>query len=94
VLSQNYPNPFNPATRIRYGLPRPGEVVVTIHNLVGQEVTKLRAGLQNSGFHEITWDGTDRQREHVTSGIYFYTLSVRAVEGSSFVQTRKMLLLR
>ena len=41
LLSQNYPNPFNAITTIQYQLAAPGEVLLTIYNIRGQEVLRI-----------------------------------------------------
>jgi immune inhibitor A len=73
-LSQNFPNPFNPTTTIRYGIPRTSRVVLTIHNLLGQEVKTLVNEIQSPGNKWITWDGRDNQGDIVGSGIYIYSI--------------------
>ena len=84
VLSQNFPNPFNPSTTIGYGLPRGADVTLVVYNALGQEVTRLVDTHQESGYHEVRFDGTN-----VASGVYFYRL--RAGE---FSQTRRLMLVR
>lgn len=88
-LSQNYPNPFNPVTAIRYSLHRPSQVIVTVFNVLGQEVRTLENGMQAAGTYETTWDGTDRGGVPVASGIYFYR-----IKAGDFTETRKMVLLK
>jgi hypothetical protein len=91
-LSQNFPNPFNPSTTIRYGLPYKTAVQLTVFNTLGQQVALLQNGEQEAGYHEARLDGTG-----LSSGVYFYRLragdpSLRS--GQSFVQTRRLILLK
>ncbi len=62
----NYPNPFNASTQIAYSLPQPGNVRITIANMLGQQVAALVNGTANNGTHYVTWNATG-----LPSGIYF-----------------------
>ena len=83
-LSQNYPNPFNPKTTIRFSLPESGTVRLTLFNPIGQEVKTIVNEYKESGTHTINFDGSE-----LNSGMYIYKL-----ESGSFVQMRKMILLK
>jgi hypothetical protein len=89
MLAQNYPNPFNPNTVIRYGLPNPGKVKLTIYNILGQKVITLVDQYQESGHQVVNWDGKDDQGNQLSSGIYFCRL-----QAGDFSETKKMVLLR
>jgi hypothetical protein len=52
-LNGNYPNPFNPVTTIRFGLPEPKKVSLSIVNMLGQEVAVLINGWRDIGRHEV-----------------------------------------
>jgi hypothetical protein len=84
ALGQNYPNPFNPTTRIRYQLPVAGDVRLTVYDVLGSEVAVLVDEKKGAGYHtaEFNADG-------LASGLYLYELTA-----GTFVQTRKMLLVR
>ena len=83
-LEQNYPNPFNPSTVISYRLPETSFVTLKIYDALGREVAVLVNEQKPAGTYEVEFDASD-----LSSGIYFYKL-----QAGSFVQTRKMILLR
>ncbi len=89
VLNQNYPNPFNPSTRISYQLSSTTNVQLKIYNPLGQEVKTLVNVRQAAGHYWVEWDGSDHKGKQVVSGVYLYRL-----KAGSFIQTRKMVLLR
>ena len=89
ALAQNYPNPFNPETLIAYNLPKTGNVVINIYNLVGQKVRTLVHTFQTVGVHTVKWDAKNDQGIEVPTGMYIY----RIVSGE-FTGTKRMLLLR
>jgi hypothetical protein len=93
-LHQNFPNPFNPETSIRYQLPEAGEVTLRVYNMLGEEVAAILQGRMEAGYHQITWNGKDKQGKELASGIYLYRLEAQASSGKHFWQTRKMNLLR
>ncbi|MGA2624986.1 MAG: T9SS type A sorting domain-containing protein [Bacteroidota bacterium] len=96
-LSQNYPNPFNPSTTIRFELPRESAVQIKIYNILGQSVVSLLDEPKQPGKYEVVWNGTDYRGLQLGSGVYFCRIVASPVQGvdkHSFVQVRKMLLLK
>ncbi|MBT4713830.1 MAG: T9SS type A sorting domain-containing protein [Candidatus Marinimicrobia bacterium] len=89
MLEQNYPNPFNPTTTISYALPEQAGVKLTVFDILGQEVIKLRDETKSPGNYRVQWNGIDDQGNQVSTGVYFCRL-----EAGSFSQTIKMVLLR
>ncbi len=69
-LYQNYPNPFNPETTLRYDLPAPGHVTLTVYDLSGRSIARLVDGYQFAGTHTLQFDGSD-----LASGVYIYRLT-------------------
>jgi len=80
----NYPNPFNPNTVIRFELPTPTQVRLSVYDLMGREVSVLVNQRRDAGVHQVRFDGSN-----FASGVYFYRLQT-----GEFLQTRKFLLLR
>jgi len=90
ALAQNYPNPFNPSTTIKYEIPSVASgfslsnVTLKVYDILGREVATLVNQQQKAGYYEVNWDAGNN-----SSGIYFYKL-----HAGSFVETKKMILLR
>lgn len=88
-LDQNYPNPFNPTTYIRYSLAKPGQVSLSVYNILGEKIVTLLDKVQAAGTYQITWNGRDSFGRTVGSGIYFYKL-----ESGNYTRTQKMMMLK
>lgn len=84
VLNQNYPNPFNPVTKISYGLPSSAMVDLRVYNILGELITTLVNEEKPAGVYEI-----DFKASNLPSGVYLYRM-----QADSFVETKKMILLK
>jgi len=86
ILHANYPNPFNPETTIKYQLPHSSHVVLSIVNLMGQEVIRLVDKFKEAGYHTTSWNGKNDRGEWVPSGVYIYRINI-----SKFQQSKKLI---
>ncbi len=84
TLSQNYPNPFNPTTKINFALPKSGLVSMKVYDILGKEVATLVNEVKNAGNYTVDFNASS-----LTSGVYFYKVSV-----NGFSEVKKMLLLK
>jgi hypothetical protein len=92
ALSQNYPNPFNPSTSISYQLPVKSFVKLEVYDVLGNKVLTLVNEEKPAGSFKVELDGISLQ-----SGVYFYRLQAgdpSSGSGQSFVETKKMLVLK
>lgn len=83
-LAQNYPNPFNPTTTIQYSIPQRSDVTLKVYDVLGNEVATLVNEEKDRGVYSVNFDASE-----LSSGIYFYRL-----QASSFVETKKMILIK
>jgi hypothetical protein len=89
LLEQNYPNPFNNITTISYILTDKSDVNILIYDILGRQIRKMEYNDQSIGSYYINWDGTDKNGDPVSTGLYLYQLVTR-----DFIQTKKMILLK
>jgi len=93
-LGQNYPNPFsakggsasggNSETSFEFRVPSSGFVSLKIFDILGREVAVLVSEEKSAGQYRVTWDASN-----FASGVYLYRL-----QAGSFVETKRMMLLR
>ncbi|MEM6326343.1 MAG: LamG-like jellyroll fold domain-containing protein [Bacteroidota bacterium] len=84
VLEPNFPNPFGFATTLQYALPEAQDVHLAIYDALGREVTVLVDEAKQAGIYQVTWEAGG-----LPSGVY-----LSRMEAGSFVQTRRLLLVR
>jgi hypothetical protein len=83
-LMQNYPNPFNPRTSIQYAISSRQFVTLKAYDVLGNQIATIVNEEKPVGTYEINWNAAN-----LPSGVYFYR-----IQAGSFVQTRKMILLK
>jgi hypothetical protein len=106
-LYQNYPNPFNSSTKIKFTLApslslgervSEGRVRATlkVYDVLGKEQATLVDEEKPAGTYEVNFNA-----EGLSSGLYFYTLTVHPSTGSingqpvqDFSETKKMIFLK
>lgn len=71
AISSIFPNPFSNKTNINFSIISSGNILVTVHDMTGREVTVLQDAYMPVGDHKLSWEaGSD-----VPNGIYFCTIS-------------------
>jgi hypothetical protein len=88
-LSNNYPNPFNPDTRIQFSLPVDAVVKIRLYNLLGELVSEIVNKEYSSGTHSVNF-----YANNLSSGTYFYAIEATGLNGATFIDTKKMNLLK
>jgi len=100
-LEQNYPNPFNPSTKIKFAIPsaiaseaKQSQLVsLKVYDVLGNEIATLVNEELSPGEYEVEFNTSSgssfRLARNLPSGIYFYSL-----KAGSFIQTKKMILLK
>jgi len=84
VLKQNYPNPFNPVTKISYSIDKSSRVNLKLYDIRGGLVETLLSKRVQAGSHDHVLNAS-----HLSSGVYFYTMTVNDVS-----QTKKLILMK
>jgi len=90
-LEQNYPNPFgnaihsnNPSTKISWQSPVSSRQTIKVFDVLGKEVAVLFDEFREAGYHTIEF-----KADGLSSGIYYYTLTV-----DNFTSTKKFVLMK
>jgi flagellar hook assembly protein FlgD len=64
-------------------------VVLTVYNVIGEEVVTLMDGQYAPGVYDISWDGRDASGRMLAGGIYIYR-----IQTPEFTSVRKMVYLK
>ena len=89
TLVGNYPNPFNMNTCIRFTLAQGEKATLRIFDINGRLVRSLTTQQEESGNHQLAWNGTDARGLSLPSGQYLMRFDTETIH-----QSRKLLLLK
>ena len=89
-LGWGYPNPFNSNIQIPYSVYSSTTISLAIYDIHGRLIQRLINNDQHMpGDYEVTWDGYNKERKEVSSGIYFLVLRY-----GGFQTSQKIFLIR
>ncbi|PKL81924.1 MAG: hypothetical protein CVV24_12785 [Ignavibacteriae bacterium HGW-Ignavibacteriae-3] len=84
-LHPPYPNPFNGSVIISYNIFQPGQINISVYDILGRKVDELKDGLEpNIGVHKIYWEPKNN-----SSGVYLVRMRF-----NKNIQTRQIAYLR
>jgi hypothetical protein len=88
-LLQSYPNPFKNVTSIRFEIPIPQTVVLSIYNNLGEKVKTLENKLFEAGSHSVSWNGSDDAGRKINPGLY-----ICVMKSGNYVLHKKIILIQ
>lgn len=84
VLYPSYPNPFNPAAKIKFDIPVREYIIMSIYDIMGNEIENILSDELTPGSYEVEWDAS-----RYASGTYYCKISA-----GQFAKTQKMVLIK
>lgn len=78
IKVRTYPNPFNNKVNFEFNLNHPARVKIIIYDLFGREVERIHCGQLHNNKHTLAADF----RENLSSGIYYYKISIDDISHS------------
>ncbi|NNE48224.1 MAG: T9SS type A sorting domain-containing protein [Rhodothermales bacterium] len=88
-LDQNHPNPFNPTTTIPFDIAKPGEVEITVYDVMGRQVLRADQGTLTPGRYRAAFN-----LSHLASGVYVYRIHVNSGNRKLFEAVNKFVLVK
>jgi hypothetical protein len=71
-LNQNFPNPCYKSTKIAYEIKNTGDVVISVYDLNGKEISTIVNEKKSPGVYEVNFDCSN-----LMNGQYFYKMNFR-----------------
>ena len=83
ALGDPFPTPFNAGVTLPFTTADPGQVRISVFNLMGQQVRVLHDGWAGAGTHRAHRDGRTKTGAEAASGIYWALLETRELAQSA-----------
>ena len=83
ALGVPFPTPFNAGVTLPFTTAEPGQVRISVFNLMGQQIRVLHDGWTEAGAHQAHWDGRTQTGADSASGIYWALLKTEELAQST-----------
>ncbi len=88
------PNPFRSMTALRFALPEPSRVELSVYDLAGQEIARIAARDYPAGRHVVPWRAVGRAGRPLSPGTYFCRLRAVSASSRTFEHTVRLTIVR
>ena len=68
------PNPLRGSAELRFALPQPGPVDLSVYDVAGRRVSRVVTGTQPAGRYDLRWEARDSRGRRLAAGVYFLRL--------------------
>jgi sugar lactone lactonase YvrE len=75
-INSLYPNPFTDQIHFDFYLPENALTKIFVYDILGNKITELINEELNRGEYSISWNGTDKNDNKTTQGIYFIYFNI------------------
>ena len=89
LIKSAAPNPFNAQIKIFYQISSAEDVVISIHDILGNKILQHKKQNHSGGFHTFVWNGKNNLGVDVSSGVYIFSIT-----SSLEVKTKKLVYLK
>lgn len=91
ALLEDLSVPASPDISVRYALPKPSQVTLTVFGMLGNEIRTITREHQEAGFHIARWDCRDKQGIEVADSELILRIEAEATDKSEvFISARKL----
>ena len=89
LIKSAAPNPFNAQIKIFYQISSAEDVVISIHDNLGNKILQHKKQNHSGGFHTFIWNGKNNLGVDVSSGVYIFSIT-----SSLEIKTKKLVYLK
>ena len=94
IAEGSFPDPASDFCNIVYWLSKESDVTIKVFTVSGEVVVDNMKISGSKGYNSFYWDGKNRFKRIVASGVYIYRITARTADNEAASALRKMSIVR